>query len=164
MSERLYVQLDPTERKELTQITHAGMVKARVFRRATILLMADRRQRKFKTQAEIVEATGASTATISQVCRRYVRDGLVTALGEKPRPGARPKVTGEVEATLVMLACSKPPEERVCWTLSLLRDELIKLEVIESLSTTAVRKTLKKMNLSLGKSGNGAFPKRRRAL
>ena len=145
-----YVNLETDDRKKLEKMTRSGEIKARVFNRAKILLMADRQQAKWSSQAQIVEATGASSATISATCRRYVEAGLEAALSEKQRSGAPPKVTGEVEAKLVMLACSEPPAEQVRWTLGLLRDELIRLEAVESLSKTAVANKLKKMNLSLG--------------
>ena len=164
MKKPLYVRLTEEDRTTLEQMTRGGQIKARVYKRARILLAADRTQEDWSGQAAIVKVTGASTATVSATCRRYSVEGLTAALSEKARPGAAPKVTGEVEAKLVMLACSYPPDEHVAWTLTLLRDELIKLEVVESLSTTAVGNALKKMNLSPGGSGNGASPKRRRGL
>jgi putative transposase len=145
-----YVNLTTDDRKKLEKMTRSGEIKARVYNRAKILLMADRKQSKWSSQAQIVEATGASSATVSVTCRRYAEQGLEAALSEKPRPGAPPKVTGEVEANLVMLACSEPPAEQVRWTLGLLRDELIRLEAVESVSKTAIANKLKKMNLSLG--------------
>lgn len=164
MKSRLYVRLTEEDRATLEQMTRGGQIKARVYKRARILLAADRMQADWSGQATIVKATGASSATVSATCRRYAEKGLQAALSEKARPGAAPKVTGEVEAKLVMLACSEPPSEHVSWTLTLLRDELVKLEVVESLSTTAVGNALKKMNLNLGGSRNGASPKRRRGL
>lgn len=164
MKRPLYVRLSEEDRTKLEQMTRGGEIKARVYKRARILLAADRTQDEWSGQAAIVKATGASTATVSATCRRYVNEGLKAALSEKARPGAAPKVTGAVEAKLVMLACSDPPSQHVTWTLGLLRDELIRLEVVESLSTTAVGKALKKMNLSLGGSKNGASPKRRHGL
>ena len=164
MKKALYVRLTPEDRKTLEEMTRGGEIKARVYKRARILLAADRTQDEWSGQAAIVKGTGASTATVSATCRRYVEEGMTAALGEKARPGAAPKVTGAVEAKLVMLACSDAPGEHVKWTLTLLRDELIRLEVVESLSTTAVGNVLKKMNLSLGESRNGVYQKRRRGL
>jgi hypothetical protein len=69
---------------------------------------------------------------------------LLAALGEKPRPGREPKRTGAVEAQLVVLACSNPPEGQGRWTLRVLADELVRLEHVESISHTAVGKALKK--------------------
>jgi putative transposase len=72
------------------------------------------------------------------------------ALYDLPRPGAAPKVTGEVEAHLTLLACSDPPEGHARWTLHLLADRLVELKVVDSLSHTAVAKTLKKTHSSPG--------------
>ena len=79
-----------------------------------------------------------------------MESGLVNALYDKARPGAVPKITGEIEAQLTMLACSAPPEGRVRWTLQLLADKLVELKLVDSISDVAVMKRLKKMNLSLG--------------
>lgn len=115
MKKPLYVRLTEDDRKTLEQKTRGGEIKARVYKRARILLAADRTQEDWSGQAAIVKATGASTATGSATCRRYADEGLKAALSEKARPGATPKVTGEVEAKRVMLACSEPPGQHVSW-------------------------------------------------
>jgi len=107
--------------------------------------MADVNGPKPRKQGEIVEALGTSVTTVSATGRRYAQQGLLAALGEKPRPGREPKMTGEVEAQLVVLACSNPPEGQGRWTLRLLADELVRLEHVESISHTAVGTALKKM-------------------
>jgi len=89
-------------------------------------------------------------STVCQIKRRYFEQGL--SLQDKPRPG-RPitKMTGEVEAHLIALTCSQPPKGHDRWTLRLLADRLVALEIVGSISHVAVGETLKKMNLSLGK-------------
>jgi transposase len=72
------------------------------------------------------------------------------ALREKPRSGAPPKIDGNIEAKITMLACSEPPDGRSKWTLKLLADRLVEMEVIESISNMSVQRVLKKMSLSLG--------------
>jgi transposase len=72
------------------------------------------------------------------------------ALNEKPRSGAPPKINGRIEARLTLLACSEPPEGRSKWTLRLLADKLVEMEVVDSISHMSVQRLLKKMNLSLG--------------
>ena len=72
------------------------------------------------------------------------------------------KIDGRVEAHMIAIACSEAPEGRERWTLQLIADELVRLGVVESISDTAVMDTLKKMNLSLGKSKNGVSPSRGR--
>jgi hypothetical protein len=83
--------------------------------------------------------------------KRYFTGGVNGALFEKPRPGAKPKIDGEVEAHLIALTCSDPPEGYERWTLRLLADRLVTMEVIDSISHVAVGDALKKMNLSLGR-------------
>lgn len=92
-----------------------------------------------------------SQGTIYNLKERYFGEGLDRALYEKPRPGAKPKIDGEVEAHLIALACSDPPEGYDRWTLRLLADRLVSLEVIDAISHVAVGEALKKMNLSPGK-------------
>jgi transposase len=88
---------------------------------------------------------------VSNLKRRYFEGGIAGALYDKPRPGAKPKVDGEVEARLIALTCSEPPEGYERWTLRLLANELITLEVVEYISHVTVREVLKKTNSSLGK-------------
>lgn len=75
---------------------------------------------------------------------------MAFALQEKPRSGAPPKIDGKIEAKIIMLACSEPPDGRSKWTLKLLADKLVEREVIDSISTMSVQRALKKMSLSLG--------------
>ena len=100
---------------------------------------------------EVADAVMVSRGTVANVKRRYFADGMERALYELPRPGAKPKVDGEVEAQLIALVCSDPPAGRTCWTLRLLADQLIALEVVDYISHVTVGEVLKKTNLSLGK-------------
>ena len=86
--------------------------------------------------------------------------GLETALGDKPRPGRAPKLTGDVEARLVLLACSQPPEGRTRWTLKLLAEQLVELGLVDSISEVAVYKRLKKTNSNRGRSKLGVSQSR----
>lgn len=92
-----------------------------------------------------------SVKTVGSICRQYVLEGLKAALQEKPQPGAVPKITGEVEARLVTLACSEPPDGRQRWTLRLLAEQIVALGYVDSISNVAVYNKLKKTNLSPGK-------------
>jgi len=89
--------------------------------------------------------------TVGQICRRFAQDGLEAALTEKPRPGQPPKITGDIEAQLVTLACSDPPKGRSRWTLRLLADTMVELGYIESISNVAVYHRLKKTNSNPGR-------------
>ncbi len=84
------------------------------------------------------------TATLARTRKRFVEEGLEAALSERPRAGARRKLEGKQEALLVALACSAPPDERKCWTMQLLADQLVELQQVESISDETVRRTQKK--------------------
>lgn len=151
MKKQQHVYLKENERTELEQLIKSGRHSARVIARARAILLLDRGQGQERTIAEVVEAAMVSQGTIYNLKQRYFAGGLDEALYEQPRPG-RPvtKMTGEVEAHLVALACSDPPEGYARWTLRLLADQLVALEVVDAISHTAVAKKLKKTNLSLG--------------
>jgi putative transposase len=150
MSQQQPVYLVAEQRKALEEMIHKGESSAREQTRARILLLSDRSRGEKRSQAEVAEALMCSATTVGNIRRRFAREGLVSALCEKPRPGKPPKVTGEVEAYLVALTCSEPPQGYVRWTLRLLANRLVALEQVESISHAAVRDVLKKMNLSLG--------------
>jgi hypothetical protein len=88
--------------------------------------------------------------TITNIRKKFVGGGLDNALYDQPRPGQTPKITGEIEAQLTMLACSVPPEGKARWTLQMLADKLVELKLVDSISDVAIMHRLKKMNLSLG--------------
>lgn len=150
MSQKLFVRLSDEDRTTLEKMTRSGTGKARPITRARIVLMADRNQAAFKTQEQIADALGISPATVCRVCRRFAEQGRETALAERPRPGQKPKITGEIEAHLVTLACSDPPQGKSRWTVRLLRDELVRLEVVPAISHVAIYQALKKMNSNPG--------------
>lgn len=143
MSTHRQVYLTPQQRHELETLTRAGSGKVRTTTRAQILLLADRVQGKRLTQRLIAEMLGCSTARVGRVCRNFVDEGLHIALNEKPRLGGPLKITGEVEAQLVVLACSEPPEGRKRWTLRLLAEQMMVLGYIDSLSNVTVYRKLK---------------------
>jgi len=91
-----------------------------------------------------------SVSTAKRTRWRFLQEGLQTALSEKPHPGRPPKITGEIEAKLTMLACSQPPEGHARWTLRLLADQLVELGYLDSISHVAVGERLKKTRSSPG--------------
>jgi transposase len=151
MSKHQHIFLEKSERTKLEQLIKSGTHSARVIARARTLLLLDRSQGQKRKVREIVEAAMVSPGTVSNLKKRYFAEGLGGALYEKPRPGAKPKIDGEVEAHLIALTCSDPPEGYDHWTLRLLADRLVTMEVIESISHVAVGDALKKMNSNLGK-------------
>jgi transposase len=100
---------------------------------------------------DVADAAMVSYGTVSNVKKRYFAGGVKGALYDKPRPGAKPKVDGEVEAHLIALACSDPPDGYDRWTLRLLADKLVTMEVIDSISHVTVGEVLKKTRSSPGK-------------
>ena len=100
---------------------------------------------------QITEAFSFSRSTVEGIRKRYVMEGLDSALERKKRahPPTPRKLDGAKEARLIALACSEPPKGRKRWTLKLLADELVALEIVDSISYRTVQRTLKKTNLSL---------------
>jgi transposase len=120
--------------------------------RARVLLKAD----EGVGETQIAQALDIHRRTGEKVRQRYCESGLERALHEKPRPGAQRKFDGKQEAHLIAVACSTPPDGRAHWTLKLLADEVVKLELAESISPETVRQVLKKATSSHGKNRNGA--------
>jgi putative transposase len=151
MSTKLTLQLNAEDQEQLIKLLHAGTAPARVQTRARLLLLTDRSQGKARPDREVADALFICQPTVGRIRRKYIEEGLAAALSEKPRPGAPPKITGEVEARLVTLACSDPPEGQDCWTLQLLADRLVELKLVDSISPVAVYKRLKKTISSPGR-------------
>jgi transposase len=99
---------------------------------------------------EIARALGAAVTTVERVRKRFVEEGLEAALSERPRPGAARKLDGHQEAYLAALACSDPPEGKKRWTMRMLAEKLVSLEVVQEISEETVRRTLKKGASSRG--------------
>jgi len=150
MTTKYHINLTQENRQELESLIRSGESSARTQTRARILLLTDENQKKKKGTKEIALVLMCSLPTITNIRKKFVEGGLENALYDKPRPGAVPKITGEIEAQLTLLACSTPPEGRSRWTLQLLADKLVELKLVDSISDVAVMKRLKKMNLSLG--------------
>jgi transposase len=149
---RYLVTLTGEERRSLRDLTNAG--KASAFRQthARILLKSDQAGGGPAWPDErIAQALDVGLATVARVRQRFVEEGLEAALSRKPHRSHRPrKLDGRAEARLVALACSAPPEGRKEWSLRLLADRLVELEVVESISDETVRRVLKKTNSSRG--------------
>lgn len=139
------VALKPKERKYLKELIAKGVQKARTLTRCRILLMADKR----KTDTQIIETLGTARNTVRTVRYRYVHDGLEAAIKEQPRPGAPGKFTGRDKAKITAIACSKPPNGRNRWTLRLIADTMVELDIVDNISHQTVKRVLKKTNLAL---------------
>ncbi len=154
MNKRYIVDLTAEERAELLALLNRGIAPARKLTRARILLLAD----DGNTDEEIAAALHVHRVTVERTRRRFVEGGVARALSELPRPGGRPKLDGKQEAMLVALACSQAPEGRSRWTLQLLADRLVELQIVEAISDETVRRTLKKTRSSPGARSSGASP------
>ncbi|MEM9941589.1 MAG: IS630 family transposase [Planctomycetota bacterium] len=143
-SERFVVELTDDERKFLKELIGKGGKSVSILGRARVLLKAD----EGKTDSENAEFSDVSLSTVFRVRRRFVEEGLDSAVFRK-NTGKRiyRKLDGKAEATLIATACSEAPEGRSRWTLRLLADRLIALEVVDSISHECVRETLKKNEL-----------------
>ena len=155
MAKRYLVTLTEEERAYLLGLTKKGKVSARKLTRAHILLQAD----AGVSDKAIAAALHIGIATVERIRKRFVEEGLDAALSERPRPGGQRKLDGKQEAFLIALACSAPPDERPCWTMQLLADKLVELDMVESISDETVRRTLKKTSSSRGRNRNGVFPR-----
>jgi putative transposase len=145
------VNLKDEDRGYLNQLIRRGRESARSLTRARILLMAD----EGRSNKEIAENLKTTEPTIIQVKKRYCLEGLESAINEKPRSGAPVKIDGTIETEVTLLACSEPPEGRSNWTLQLIADKLVELEVVDSISAMSIHRTLKKVKQSPGKRSDG---------
>lgn len=140
MNLRYKVDLPEEERAELEQLVRAGKPHARKVVRANILLMADGHH---YSDAEVAGALSTSISTVARTRKRWVEDGIESALSDAGWPGAARKLSALQEATLTALACSKPPAGRKRWTLRMLADELVVLcEDLDSVSHETIRRRM----------------------
>jgi transposase len=144
------VTLTKTERRDLQQMIGAGVAPARTLTRARILLKADQSPAgPAWVDDAIAEALEVSQPTVARVRKRYVQEGLTAAVQSRaPQRTYHRKLDGEQEAQLIALACSEPPAGRARWTLRLLADTLVELEIVDEISHQTVRRTLKKTRSS----------------
>src|SRR6266702_7691282 len=149
---RHIVVLSEEERARLHTMIGRGVAPARALTHARILLKASQGEAgPGWTDAAIGAALEVNPATVARVRTKYVAAGLDAAVYRKPPERQyRRRLDGEQEASLVALACSAPPEGRKRWTLRLLADRLVELELVESVSYETVRQALKQTASSRG--------------
>ena len=152
MVKRYRVRLSEEEQQGLRSLVSKGRAAAYKQTHARILLLCDENQADGAMKdEEIARALKLGTATVERVRRSGVEEGLEAALGRRQQLNRRQrKLDGAGEAHLIALTCSQPPEGRAGWTLRLLADQLVECEIVDSISTEAVRQTLKKTNSSPG--------------
>ena len=147
MSKKYVVRLTATERRELEAMVKKGKTVAYKIKHANVLLAADADGAAWP-DARIAQGFCCHPRTVENLRRRFVLEGLDAALERQrqARPSRQRKLDGKGEARLIALACSRPPKGRDHWTLKLLADELVRLEVVETISDQTVRRTPKKTN------------------
>jgi hypothetical protein len=152
MKQKYFVKLTQAERLQLKELISSGEASAREIRRAYILLKSDSSpgSPNWKYQT-ICEAYEVSSLTVYNVRKNYVEGGLKRAiLRKKPERIYQRRLDGQGEAHLIALACSEPPDGYERWSLRLLQDRLVRLEIVEGISHETIRQTLKKTSSSLG--------------
>ena len=151
------INLTNEERNGLRAFVQKGGKGYRI-KHAQILLKLDQIPENVGwTYNRIQEAYNAAHSTISGVAKRFVFEGVEAALGRKKQENYHRKVTGEVEARMCAIACSEPPEGHSHWTMQMIADELIRLEVVDYITDSTVCETMKKTILSRGGLKNGAY-------
>ena len=151
MVKRYRVSLTDEEREHLHGLTRKGTASVRMVRRAQVLLLAA----EGRIDDDISSALQVGVSTVERARRRFVEEGLEASLRERPRPGARPKLGPKEQAYVVALACTKPPEGRYRWTMQLLADRVVELQLVPDISDEAIRRLLKRTNSSPGSRRSG---------
>lgn len=153
------IKLSESERRELEALRDQKRGKASSIMRALALLLSDEGPHgPALKDADIQSHTAISIRNLERLRLRCCEVGPLAALARKPRatPGREVKITGEVQARIIQLACTKPPAGHARWTLKLLARHLVEIEVIESISHQSVGTVLKKANSNHGGKNAGA--------
>lgn len=146
MKKKYPVILAEAEREQLKNLIAAGTAPARKLTHARILLKTNQgSEGPGWVDERVADAVEVSQPTVARVRKQYFEEGLEAALNRRaPNREYRRKLDGEQEARLIALACSEPPEGQVRWSLRLLADKLVELEIVQEVSYQTVRRTLKK--------------------
>jgi|SRR3954451_17751235 len=150
LKDKYIVRLTTAQRQELERVAATGKRAAATSMRARLLLKADVAGDGW-TDDRIAAALDISAGTVARIRKKFVQQGLSAAVQRK-RPSGRQyrKLDGAQEAQLAALACSSPPEGQARWTMKLLADKLVELEVVAWIDPATVYRTLKKTPSSRG--------------
>jgi hypothetical protein len=159
---KVVIRLTEEQRQTLQALVRTGTHKAHARTRAQILLKADADGPDAWPDERVAEALGICRMTVARVRQQFVAEGLGATLHKK-RPTGRQyrKLDGQQEAQLIALACSPAPPGQARWTMKLLADRLVELEVIDTIDPATVWRTLKKTTSSRGSSSSGSSRPRR---
>ncbi len=151
MAPRYKVTLTEDERRQLEELTRKGSLAAVKYRFARALLLCDTGPlgEPWKV-ADVAKALGVTPRTIEHLKQRFVEEGLEAALERKARSGP-PRITfdGDFDARITALACSEPPEGRTRWTVRLLADKAVEMNLAPSVSAMTIHRSLKKTGCGL---------------
>jgi transposase len=158
MGTRIVIALTPEERAELTSLTKTRKSDCRtaLFARA-LLLSEPLPEGPGWSASDVCEALGFGASTLERLKKRFIEDGLSSAIERKPLDTSQRniKLDGAFEARLIALACGPAPEGRSRWTVRLLADKVVELDYIDTVSAMSVQRILKKTNLNLTKENTG---------
>jgi len=147
------IKLTAEQRSEFERFSKTGVHSAKLIKRAEIILLLDTSEsRKAITFEDISRRLDVSVTTITNVKKDFFEAESVNAFLQRKKrdtPPVEPKITGEVEARLIALACSEAPAGCARWTVRLIADKSVELQIVDSLSFKSVQRLLKKHNLSL---------------
>ena len=146
------IELDAIARSELEKFTKTGKHSVRFVNRAKIILELDEADGcKPLTQEQIAEKVGVTRQTVNDVKRAFIAADSICSFWQRKKretPPVEPKITGEVEAHIIVLACSPVPEGYAKWGVRLLADKCVELNYIDSISFKSIQRVLKKHNLN----------------
>lgn len=153
------VKLSLEQRQQLEKLVKSGTAPARAILHAQVLLKTESGEHGLRCSVKQIQAAlGVGSTMVKRVRHLFVEQGLDAAVWRKPQP-ARPqkrKIDGEQEAHVIAVLCTEKPEGRERWTVRALRDRVIELEIVETVSHETMRTVLKKTNSSPGKRSNAA--------
>jgi transposase len=156
LKDKVEVRLSAAQRQALGRIVRTGRHPAAMRRRAQILLKTDAAGPNAWPDERIAVALDTTRMTVRRVRQQFVAEGLDATLHRKKPTGRQyRKLDGKQEAKLIAIACSSPPAGRSRWTMVLLADKLVEMQVVESIDPATVWRTLKKTRSSRGSSSNG---------
>jgi transposase len=153
------VSLSAEEREQLNAMIRKGKSSAQRLMKARILLKADvSEDGEGWSDSQIVEALETSATTVYRTRMQLVEEGLEAVLSRKrpSRTSVLPIFDGEKEAKLIALACSEPPKGRARWTLRMLENKVVELDIVERASDSTIGRVLKKLNSSRTSKRNGS--------
>lgn len=148
------IKLHPDERVELLAKVQKGKAAAKIIQKAQVLLASDETVER-QSQTYLATTYHLSTRSVERIRKDFSEQGMALFQPKPRQPRSDKKLTGELEAHLIAIACSEPPMGESRWKLQAIADRLVELQVVESLSHTSVATVLKKMNSSPGGSKAG---------